>query len=117
MKCKHVQKHLLDYSESVLDQDTRSHIEEHLRNCPVCAGELREFEQTVKLLQSAPSQEPPEAFWTDLTSNVMGEIHKMGPIQTTRRAFFFPDFKWVAVAIAILLLVFASFFLYFIGAF
>ena len=92
MKCKHVQKQLLDYSESLVDQKARLLIEEHLRNCPECARELWDFEQTVRLLQSLPIQEPPEAFWTELTSRVMRKIQQKNIVPSTERYLFFPNF-------------------------
>lgn len=105
MKCKHVQKKLLDYFEGVLDPRTQLRISEHLQQCPVCAQELRDIEQTVTLLQSVPIQEPPEAFWPDFTTNVMREVRKAeAPLTPERVFFFFPNFRLAAAAAIIIAL-------------
>jgi hypothetical protein len=120
MKCKHVQQQLLDYSEELLDPKTRSSIKTHLAQCPGCEQELREIERTIHLLQSVPLQEPPETFWTDFTTSVMGQIKKaeITPPVTERLFFFFPRFKMAAaLAVAMILVVVGSILFYYTGFF
>ena len=105
MKCKYVQQHLLDYSESQLDQKTYAMIEAHLRNCPACAQELKDFEQTVRLLQATPLETPPERFWDDFTSGVMRKVRRMETPSRQIGRSFFPNMKMATVALATLVLV------------
>ncbi len=115
MKCKHVQQKLVDYSESLVDQKTRLLIEEHLQSCSECAQELKDFEETVSLLQSVPIQEPPETFWADFTSDVMQRIERMDDVSSARPWLFFPSFRMAAVAAAVLLFVVGSLFFFSTG--
>ena len=105
MKCKDIQKKLLDYSEGNTDQKTSFLIETHLRSCAKCAQELQTFEETVRLLQSVPIKEPPEEFWNDFTRGVMQNVRRVE--RTAVPSFFvrFPRFKMAVVAVAAILLV------------
>lgn len=105
MKCKHVQQHLLDYSESQLDQKTHAMVEEHLRVCPTCTQDLNDFEQTVRILQTTPLEAPPERFWNDFTSGVMRKVRRMDTPTRPMGSLLFPSMKIAAVALATLLLV------------
>lgn len=112
MKCKDVQKKLLDYSEGMIDQKTSAQIEAHLHSCAQCAQELKTFEETVRLLQRVPIKEPPEEFWNGFTRGVMQNVRRME--RTTAPPLFgrFPCFQMGAVAVAAILLgVFGLFFL------
>lgn len=102
MKCKHVQKKMLEYSEKLLDEKARSRVEEHLQECSLCAQELHDIEQTLDLLQSVPFPEPPESFWIDFTSGIMTRINKMGTPSSARLAFSFPQFKLAVVLVALI---------------
>ena len=105
MKCKDIQKKLLDYSEGNTDQKTSLQIETHLRSCATCAQELQTFEETVRLLQSVPIKEPPEEFWNDFTRGVMQNVRRVERV--TAPSFFvrFPRFNMAVVAVAAILLV------------
>lgn len=105
MKCKRIQQYLLDYSEQLLDSENHHLVEEHLHQCPKCAQELQEIEQTLHLLQTLPVQEPPETFWPDFTSNVMRQIRKMEPVPSRLRNVFFFHHAKLAIAVVIVLVV------------
>lgn len=112
MKCKHVQKRLVDYSENVLDEKTQSRFEEHLVNCPICTQDLHEIEHTFRVLRSDTLPEPPEEFWSDFTSKVMTEINKRKAPSKIEYSLSFPRFR-MAMAIAGLIVIIGGLFLYF----
>ena len=115
MKCKYVQQHLLDYSESQLDEKVHAQIEDHLRDCPACAKDLKDFERTVHLLQSTPLQAPPERFWDDFSSGVMRKVRRMDTPSRQIGSAFFPNMKMAVVALATLILVLGLTLLYTAG--
>ncbi|GAK54566.1 hypothetical protein U14_05853 [Candidatus Moduliflexus flocculans] len=112
MKCKDVQKKLLDYSEGTLEPKTSLRVEMHLRTCAQCAEELKAFEDTVRLLQRMPIKEPSEEFWTDFTRGIMQNVRRVE--RTTAPSWFlqFPRLNVAFVAVAtILVIVGAVFFI------
>jgi hypothetical protein len=118
MKCKHVQQKLVDYSESLVDQKTRLLIAEHLQGCPQCAQELKDFEETIHLVQSVPIQEPPEMFWNDFTADVMRKIEITNHAPSAGTTLFsFSSFRMLAVAAAAFLLLIGSMLAYSTGTF
>ncbi len=117
MKCKHVQQKLVDYSESLVDQKTRLLIEEHLQNCSECSQELKDFEETIHLIQSVSIQEPSDAFWDDFTAGIMRKIEMTGKTSSVEtKLFFSPSFRMAAVTVALLLLLVGGMFAYSTGA-
>ncbi|MCP4396993.1 MAG: zf-HC2 domain-containing protein [bacterium] len=116
MKCKHVQQHLLDYSESQLDRKTHAIVEEHLHGCSVCAQDLQDFEQTIEILHSTPLQAPPERFWDDFRSGVMCKIRRMDTPTRHIGSAFFSNMKMATVVLATCLLVLGVVLLYTSGA-
>jgi hypothetical protein len=112
MKCQQVQQQLLEYSEQLLDEHTRSRVAEHLQTCTGCTRELHNLEKTMTLLQSLPAQEPPEAFWTDFTARVMGKIKTMPAPTRAERLWVAPRFR-IALAFCVLLLILGGLYVYF----
>ncbi len=108
MKCKHIQRQLLEYSEDLLDRKTQERIHAHLQQCPACRQELAHLKQTVHLLHRTPltpSQEPSEAFWNDFTNTVMRKVKRMDAPAPRPVFSFFPQFRVAAAAFAVVLLV------------
>jgi len=104
---------MLDYSEKGLDESVQARIEEHLQNCDDCAQELHAFKQTVRLLESVPLREPPEAFWNDFTTNVMHKVNGMEVPSRRRWSFSWPRFRPAMVFGVLALLVVGGAFAYF----
>ncbi len=117
MKCKDVQKRLIDYSEALIDQKKSVQIETHLRSCAKCSQELKTFEETVRLLQSVPIKEPPEEFWDDFTRGVMQNVRRVERASVPALAFRFPRLKIAIVAVATILLMLAGLSFYTPGGF
>jgi hypothetical protein len=65
-----VTEHLADYLEGDLALDLRALVDAHLDGCPACALEVREMQQTIRLLRALPEPEPPPM----IAANVMRRI-------------------------------------------
>jgi hypothetical protein len=65
-----VKKHLADYLEGDLALDDRAVIDAHLDQCEECLSEVREMQQTIRLLQMLPEPETPPM----IAANVMRRI-------------------------------------------
>lgn len=65
-----VTEHLADYLEGDLALDLRALVDAHLDGCTTCAQEVREMQQTIRLLRALPEPEPPPM----IAANVMRRI-------------------------------------------
>lgn len=65
-----VTEHLADYLEGDLALDLRALVDAHLDGCTACAQEVREMQQTIRLLRALPEPEPPPM----IAANVMRRI-------------------------------------------
>ncbi len=65
-----VTENLADYLEGDLALDLRALVDAHLDGCSTCATEVREMQQTIRLLQALPEPEPPAM----IAANVMRRI-------------------------------------------
>lgn len=63
-------EHLADYLEGDLALDKRALVDAHLDSCETCAQEVREMQQTIRLLRALPQPEVPPM----ITANVMRRI-------------------------------------------
>ena len=59
-----VTEHLADYLEGDLALDLRALVDAHLDSCELCSSEVREMQQTIRLLRALP--EPPQLALIDL---------------------------------------------------
>ncbi len=75
-----VTEHLADYLEGDLALDLRALVDAHLDGCTTCAQEVREMQQTIRLLRALPEPEPPPM----IAANVMRRI-RAGETQPTLR--------------------------------
>lgn len=65
-----VTEHLADYLEGDLALDLRALVDAHLDTCPDCALEVREMQQTIRILRALPEPETPPM----IAANVMRRI-------------------------------------------
>ncbi len=65
-----VNEHLADYLEGDLALDLRALVDAHLDGCEICANEVREMQQTIRLLRALPEPETPPM----IAANVMRRI-------------------------------------------
>ena len=75
-----VTEHLADYLEGDLALDLRALVDAHLDTCPVCALEVHEMQQTIRILRALPEPETPPM----IAANVMRRIRA----GETRPSFF-----------------------------
>lgn len=78
MRCKPVEKLLLDYIEGTLRPKEKDRVEHHLSTCPRCQQALVGFEKTLQLTASLPVKYPsPQAwenFWPKLRSEISQDV-------------------------------------------
>jgi Putative zinc-finger len=65
-----VTEHLADYLEGDLALDLRALVDAHLDGCEICSQEVREMQQTIRLLRTLPEPETPPL----IAANVMRRI-------------------------------------------
>jgi len=78
-KCTQIENLLPDYSVGSLSKKKRNLIKQHLKICPECMNELNSLERTASILDSMPSEEPPDLLW----GNIRREIIKQQQIKTS----------------------------------
>ncbi len=103
-----VTEYLADYLEGDLALDQRALVDAHLDGCPECALEVREMQQTIRLLRALPEPEPPPM----IAANVMRRIRAgetrpsfFGRIQRALGGVLEPSFVLPASAMAVAALV------------
>lgn len=102
-----VTEHLADYLEGDLALDLRALVDAHLDGCEICANEVREMQQTIRLLRALPDPEPPPM----IAANVMRRIRAgetqpslLERIQRGLGSILEPSFVLPAAAMAIVAL-------------
>lgn len=74
MECKAAQELLSEYLDGELSGEERIRMDEHLRSCSHCTGELTELQAIVSLCRSLPEAEPPAVFREQLYRRLAAEI-------------------------------------------
>ena len=98
-----VKRHLADYLEGDLDLEARAILDAHLDQCDVCAREVAEMQQTIRLLRLLPEPEPPPMIAADVMRRIRaGEAEPsfFGRIAQWLGAVLEPNFVLPASAIA-----------------
>ncbi len=103
-----VTEHMADYLEGDLALDLRALVDAHLDGCPACAQEVREMQQTIRLLRALPEPEPPPM----IAANVMRRIRAgetqpglLDRIQRVMGGVLEPSFVLPGAALAVAALV------------
>ncbi len=103
-----VTEHLADYLEGDLALDLRALVDAHLDTCEICGQEVREMQQTIRLLRALPEPETPPM----IAANVMRRIRAgetrpswLERIQRALGGVLEPSFVLPASAIAVAALV------------
>ena len=103
-----VTEHLADYLEGDLALDLRALVDAHLDTCEICGQEVREMQQTIRLLRALPEPETPPL----IAANVMRRIRAgetrpnwLERIQRALGGVLEPSFVLPASAIAVAALV------------
>lgn len=86
MECKRIKELLSPYLDKELTGKETALVEEHLRRCSRCPGELERLKRTVHLVSSLEEVEPPKDF--------LSEIHRKMRVESRLKRFlnkvFFP---------------------------
>lgn len=99
-----VTEHLADYLEGDLALDLRALVDAHLDGCASCATEVREMQQTIRLLRALPEPEPPPMIAANVMRRIRaGETHPslLERIQRGLGGILEPSFVLPAAAMAI----------------
>ena len=102
-----VTEHLADYLEGDLALDLRALVDAHLDGCATCATEVREMQQTIRLLRALPEPEPPPMIAANVMRRIRaGETHPslFERIQRSLGGVLEPSFVLPAAAMAIVAL-------------
>jgi hypothetical protein len=75
MKCKEVQPELVEYIDNRLDEFTRDEIENHLRTCEKCRGDLKDFRAILKAAADALMAEPSKALKENFNNMLQSELN------------------------------------------
>jgi hypothetical protein len=70
VRIEHVEHLLPEYLNSTLDDVLRPGVEEHLKHCSACAGELAELRQTMEFLDAQATTGPPDGYFTTVLPRV-----------------------------------------------
>ncbi|MBN2090664.1 zf-HC2 domain-containing protein [candidate division KSB1 bacterium] len=66
MQCRTIEKHILAYIKNELPQEIRIEFEDHLKNCPKCAGLVQKFGSTWKLIEAPEKITASPYFWAGI---------------------------------------------------
>lgn len=100
MKCKKYKEQIILYLYGELDQQHSQELEEHIENCPGCAGELEYTKKVFGTLDEAESKELLEARWEKCWGEINAEIK---PKSRKQRYGFSPSL-WIPAAAAVLVI-------------
>lgn len=99
MKCKEIDRFLIEYHEDALSPDKKKQVEEHLAGCEGCRLRLEEIQHAYKMLAKDETPQPDENFWVNFLPQVRSRIEA----KEKPRTIFQPKVKW-AVGLASMLL-------------
>ena len=102
MKCSEVQDLLSAYFDHELGEPAHNDVEEHLKQCGKCCGELEGFKSLSKLASSLKKHPVPEELWDSISS----EQSDSPSIELPARSnLLFNNWAYVGTSIALMLLI------------
>ncbi|MBK7951275.1 MAG: zf-HC2 domain-containing protein [Deltaproteobacteria bacterium] len=102
-------EHLADYLEGDLALDKRALVDAHLDSCEICAQEVREMQQTIRLLRALPQPEVPPMIAANVMRRIRAGETRPSLFERAQRIFggvLEPSFVLPASAVAVAALVF-----------
>ena len=72
ISCQEAVRQLWDFLENDLDDDDRSHVEDHLAFCRTCCGEVEFAEELAGVIRSARDEQVPDAVTERLSAFILG---------------------------------------------
>lgn len=76
----HILHELPDYVSGRLDEESRHGLEEHLKTCSQCRGELEELRLPIEATDLARVPEPPEDYWASILERVRSRVEKASEV-------------------------------------
>jgi len=96
MTCENYKELLMGYLDEELSVEEKNHLEEHLKECPTCTAELKEFRKLKQITDEVTLVEPEDKIWRAYWSNVYNRAERC--------------LGWIMFSVAaILLLIYAGF--------
>jgi len=111
MKCKHIERKIIDYLEGNVSKSEQTQIEEHVRKCKKCTMMLQEFSSLWDYVTSPAKPELNPFFWTRLQA----EISEREKAKMAYFVIFESAYKYLKPAVCTGLLVFGIVFGYNLG--
>jgi len=103
-----VTEHLADYLEGDLALDLRALVDAHLDGCEACKREVREMQQTIRLLRALPEPEVPPMIAANVMRRIRAGETRPSFLERIQRSFggvLEPSFVLPASALAVAALV------------
>jgi hypothetical protein len=102
MKCKNVERLILDFSGEALERDTIERIKHHIDGCPQCAALEDDLKKIRISLQQMPSQTASEEFFEQTRAQCHADLAR--PLKAKRKVLR-PSVPWWIWAAFLALLV------------
>ncbi len=76
MTCHDWKDMMMGYLDNELDDEQKRRFEEHLKGCPECAGELKEFQKLKAITDEVTLVEPEDKIWHEYWSSIYNRIER-----------------------------------------
>jgi hypothetical protein len=76
MTCHDWKDMMMSYLDNELDEEQKKRFEEHLKGCPECTKELKEFRNLKAITDEVTLVEPEDKLWADYWSGVYNRIER-----------------------------------------
>lgn len=76
MTCHDYKDLMMSYLDNELSAEQRQHFEEHLAECPECAGELEEFRKLKAITDEVTLVEPEDRIWQQYWGGIYNRIER-----------------------------------------
>jgi len=76
--CKQIGELLSDYVDGELDPETRTEVDQHMRDCPPCVEFLKELKVTVEVARNCKMKDMPDEMRARLRSVLAHRMNQDG---------------------------------------
>lgn len=110
MKCKHIQKMIVNYINGSLRPDESPVFQEHIDNCQPCRHQLESMKKVLEIVGDARVEYPPENIWNSFLPDLHKRIEKEAVLTFKRnqrqKLYFLPG--WAASVATVVMIIFTS---------
>ena len=110
MNCKKTKKQMSSYLLGELSEIEIELMEQHLKTCPECAGELKTLEKVFDTISKSQPAPPPEYYFERFPSLVMKKLKHKPSREVTPNRWWQQSPAWAAGAVATALVVLMLFY-------